>query len=464
MSQASIRRRSPASPSPWTWRTARRSSPARSNQRGALEVRVTKGPEDTTLARIIALVEEAQSAQVPAQRLIDRFGQVYAGVIIAGSALAYGVLLVLGIRGDTALYRAITLLVVASPCAIVISTPAAILSAIANAARRGTLFKGGAYLEALAAVDTVVFYKTGTLTTGRPIVTDIMPMDGDEHRLLGTAASLEQRSEHALADAVIVACRDRAISYAPAESFESVTGRGVRGRVGGILVRVGSAPFMREEGVSIPEAARIAAARFYAEGKTLIYVADNHLYGVIAVANVPRPQAAKAVQSLRGPGIAHVAMLTGDHPQAAEAVARSVGITDVRAELLPEEKADAVRAMEQAGRVAVVGDGVNDAPALAAADVGIAMGVAGTDVAIEAAHVALMRDDWRLVQEVFRIARRTIHVVKLNIGFTAVYNLLGLSLASLGFLPPIFAAAAQSLPDLGILANSSRLLRQERDM
>jgi Zn2+/Cd2+-exporting ATPase len=407
------------------------------NQRGGLEVRVTKDPEDTTLARIIALVEEAQAAQVPAQRLIDRFGQIYAVVIIVGSALAYGVMVALGIAGGSALYRAITLLVVASPCAIVISTPAAILSAIANGARQGILFKGGAHLEVLAGVDTVAFDKTGTLTMGRPIVTDVVPLGGDEDRLLATAASLEQRSEHALAEAVVAACRERGIRTASAESFESVTGRGVRGRIDGTVVRVGSAAFMREEGVPIPEHVRDTAVRLHREGKTLIYVADGRLAGVIAVADVPRPQAAKVVRSLRGLGIAHVAMLTGDHPQAAEAVARSLGITDVRAELLPEEKAAAVRAMEQAGRVAVVGDGVNDAPALAAADVGIAMGAAGTDAALETADVVLMGDDLARLPYAIGLSRRTRAVVSQNLilascviaGLIAVTLGLGLRLA-----------------------------------
>ncbi|HLW46567.1 MAG TPA: heavy metal translocating P-type ATPase [bacterium] len=428
------------------------------NQRGALEVRVTKGPEDTTLARIIALVEQAQSAQVPAQRLIDRFGQVYAGVIIAGSALAYGVMLALGIRGDTALYRAITLLVVASPCAIVISTPAAILSAIANAARRGVLFKGGAYLEALAAVDTVVFDKTGTLTTGRPIVTDVVPLDGDERKLLGTAASLEQRSEHALADAVVAACRDRGITSAPAESFESVTGRGVRGRVSGLLVRAGNAAFMRDEGVSIPEPAQIAVAGLYAEGKTLIYVAADHLYGVIAVADVPRPQAAVALQALRSLGITRLAMLTGDHPQAAEAVARRLGISDVRAELLPEEKAGTVRTLRAAGTVAVVGDGVNDAPALAAAHVGIAMGAAGTDAALETADVVLMGDDLSRLPYAIGLSRRTRRVVAQNLTL-ASFVIAGLIALTLTFgLRLAFGVVGHEGSTVLVVLNGLRLL------
>jgi Cd2+/Zn2+-exporting ATPase len=428
------------------------------NQRGGLEVRVTKDPEDTTLARIIALVEEAQSAQVPAQRMIDRFGQIYAVVIIAGSVLAYAVMLGLGMASGTALYRAITLLVVASPCAIVISTPAAILSAIANAARRGILFKGGAFLEALARIDTVVFDKTGTLTTGRPVVTDVLALEGDERGLLARAAGLEQRSEHALADAVLAACRERGIGVTAAESFESVTGRGVRGRVNGALVRVGSAAFMREEALEIPEAVRIDAERLHRDGKTLLYVADYRLTGIIAVADVPRPSAASALRSLHALGVRRLAMLTGDHPQAAGAVADRLGITEVRAELLPDEKADAVRALERGGRVAVVGDGVNDAPALAAADVGIAMGAAGTDAALETADVILMGDDLGRLPYAIGLSRRTRRVVAQNLAFASLV-IAALITLTLGFgLHLAFGVVGHEGSTVIVVLNGLRLL------
>jgi Cd2+/Zn2+-exporting ATPase len=428
------------------------------NQRGGLEVRVTKNPQDTTLARIIALVEEAQAAQVPAQRLIDRFGQIYAVVIIAGSAVAYGVMVAAGIGGGTALYRAITLLVVASPCAIVISTPAAILSAIANAARRGILFKGGAFLEALARVDTVVFDKTGTLTVGRPAVTDVVAIRGDEREVLATAAGLEQRSEHALADAVVGACRDRDIAIAPADSFESVTGRGVRGRLAGALVRVGNEAFMREEGVAIPERLRPTVTRLQMEGKTLIYVATGRLDGVVAVADVPRPQAAAALRSLRALGITRLVMLTGDNAQAAAAVAGRLGITDVRAELLPDQKAEAVRLLETAGQVAVVGDGVNDAPALAAAHVGIAMGAAGTDAALETADVVLMGDDLTRLPYAIGLSRRTRRVVAQNLTL-ASFVIAGLIALTLGFgLRLAFGVVGHEGSTVVVVLNGIRLL------
>lgn len=433
------------------------------NQRGGLAIRVTKNPEDTTLARIIAHVEQAQAAQVPAQRLIDRFGQIYAVAIIAGSAAAYGLMIAMGMNGGSALYRAMTLLVVASPCAIVISTPAAILSAIANAARRGILFKGGAYLEQLATVDTVVFDKTGTLTTGRPAVTDVLALDSDEGAVLALAAALEQRSEHALADAVVRTCRERGIDPGPAEAFESVTGRGVRGVVRGVVIRAGSAAFMREEGIAIPKSAHTLAEPLLADGKTMIYVADDRLRGILALADVPRPQAEAAVRTLRALGVRRIAMLTGDHRQAANAVAKRLGITDVRAELLPDQKADAVRAFRKDGTVAMVGDGVNDAPALAAAHVGIAMGAAGTDAALETSDVVLMSNDLMRIAYAVALSRRTRRVVaqNLTVASCVIAGLIVLTLGSglrlaLGVMGHEGSTVAVVLNGLGLLVYRPR--------
>ncbi|MGH7418286.1 MAG: heavy metal translocating P-type ATPase, partial [Candidatus Rokuibacteriota bacterium] len=345
------------------------------------------------LARIIALVEQAQAAQPPTQRIIDRFGQIYAVLVMAGAALSYAVLLLLGFSPDRAFYRAITLLVVASPCAVVIATPAAVLSAIANAARRGVLFKGGVHLERLADVDTIVFDKTGTLTVGRPVVTDIVAFIGTNIELLSLAGALEQRSEHALAAAVIRACQAHGLDLHEPESFEAVTGRGVRGAVVGRTVRVGNEQFLREEGVPITERVRGRLMALQQEGKTPILVADREVVGVLGVADTVRLQALPMVETLHELGVKRLVMLTGDHRQVADAVARGLGLNDVRAELLPEDKARVVEALRRDGVVAMVGDGVNDAPALAVADVGVAMGAAGTDAAMETADVVLMGDD-----------------------------------------------------------------------
>jgi len=363
------------------------------NERGSLQVKVTKRPEDTTLARIIALVEQAQAAQPPSQRIIDRFGQVYALLVIVGAAVTYGAFLLLGFAPDVAFYRAITLLVVASPCAVVVATPAAVLSAIANAARRGVLFKGGVHLERLAEVDTVVFDKTGTLTVGKPAVTDVWPLNGDALALLSFAGALEQRSEHALAEAVIRACQARGLTLPEPESFEAVPGRGVRGVIQGQTARVGSEQFLRDEGLPIPGDAQRRLAILRQEGKTPILVADDRLIGILAVADTVRQQAMAVVEALRNLGVKRLVMLTGDHRQVAETVGHRLGLDDVRAELLPVEKAHVVEALRLDGVVAMVGDGVNDAPALAVADVGVAMGAAGTDAAMETADVVLMADD-----------------------------------------------------------------------
>jgi Cd2+/Zn2+-exporting ATPase len=360
------------------------------NQRGSLDIRVTKNPKDTTLARIIALVERAQTAQVPAQRIIDRFGQVYAVGVILASGATYAVLAGLGLPGAAAFYKAITLLVVASPCAVVISTPATVLSAIANAARRGVLFKGGAYLERLASVNTVVFDKTGTLTQGCPTVVDVVAFDGSAGAVLEAAAALEQRSEHALADAVVDACRAHGVTPAAPVTFEAVTGRGVRGMVGGVFVRVGNEAFLAEEGITLSDEHRAVLGRLREEGKTPILVADSRPRGIVALADTVRPEAAGAVQALRALGITRMIVLSGDHTQTVQAVARQLGLNDARGDLLPEQKVEAIKAAAQGGGVAMIGDGVNDAPALAEADVGIAMGAAGTDAAMETADVVLM--------------------------------------------------------------------------
>jgi len=274
--------------------------------------------------------------------------------------------------------------------------------------------------------------------------------------VLTLAASAERDSEHPLAQAVRAAAGERGLTLARPERFEAIPGQGVRAWVRDSTVVVGSRRMFA------PLASIEDADALEAQGKTLLFVArDGRPIGIIAAADTPRPEVPAALATLRALGLRRIELLTGDNERTAAALGAHLGIP-YQANLLPEDKIAIVKAyQDQGSTVVMVGDGVNDAPALAQADVGIAMGVAGTDVAIEAAHVALMRDDWTLVPEVFRIARRTLRVVKGNIGFTAVYNLLGLSFAALGFLPPIFAAAAQSLPDLGILANSSRLLRQK---
>ena len=306
--------------------------------------------------------------------------------------------------------------------------------------------------------DVVLVDKTGTLTLGQPQITDVIPLNGmPAADILALAASAERYSEHPLAEAVRAAARAQQIELAEPEYFEALPGLGVRAKINGSVIEIGNRRLISSAG-SLPIVQELAE-----KGQTLLFLTrDNELTAILAAADTLRPEVPTALAELRTLGIRHVELLTGDNEPTAAALAKKLGI-EFRANLLPENKIDIVKDYQAQGHVVVmIGDGVNDAPALAQADIGIAMGAAGTDVAIEAAHVALMREDWTLVPEVLRIARRTMGIVKMNLAFTAVYNVVGLTLAALGILPPVFAAAAQSLPDVGILANSARLIRQGR--
>jgi Cd2+/Zn2+-exporting ATPase/Cu+-exporting ATPase len=329
------------------------------------------------------------------------------------------------------------------------------LASIGAAAKRGLLIKGGKYLEVLARTDVVLVDKTGTLTLGQPQITDVVALNGvSTPDMLSLAASAERYSEHPLAEAVRSAAKAQSLTLSDSEQFEAVPGTGVRARIGQALITVGSHRIA--DNGNLPSQAQQLAE----QGRTLLYVAkDGTLIGVLGAMDTVRPEVPQALKELRTLGVKHIELLTGDNDKTAAALAAQLGIA-YRANLLPEDKIAIVKEYQAKGHiVTMVGDGVNDAPALAQSNVGIAMGAAGTDIAIEAAHVILLREDWSLVPDVLRIAHRTLRIVKANLGFTIVYNVIGLSLAALGFLPPIFAAAAQSLPDLGILANSSRLLR-----
>jgi Cu+-exporting ATPase len=425
---------------------------------GGLRVRATHVGPDTTFGRVVKMVEEAEAHRADVQRVADRFSAYYLPVVAGVAALTFL------IRRDPLATAAV--LVVACSCSFALATPIAMLASIGAGAKRGLLIKGGKHLETLARADALLLDKTGTLTLGRPQVTDVLSLNGvAEDEILALAASAERYSEHPLAEAVRARARERGVPLYEPEGFEAVPGQGVRARVDGSLVVVGNRRL-------IPAASALPlAAELEARGKTALWVArDGELIGAVAAADRLRSEVPAALLTVQALGVTRIELLTGDNERVAAALveemqreAPRLGVR-YRASLLPEDKIAVVRDYQRQGHtVVMVGDGVNDAPALAQANVGIAMGVAGTDVAVEAGHIVLMREDWTLVPQVFRIARRTMRVVKGNIAFTALYNLLGLSLAALGFLPPILAAAAQSLPDLGILANSSRLLRQKKD-
>ena len=411
---------------------------------GYLRLQATAPASDSAFARIVRLVEAAEANPGRLQRVADRFSGWYLPVV-AGVAV-----LTLLLRRDPLAVAAV--LVVACSCAFALATPMALVATIGRAARRGVLIKGGAVIERLARVDVVLLDKTGTLTLGRPVVTDVVVADGrvGEDEFLRLAATAERYAEHPLAEAIRAAARERGVPLAAPESFVFDPGVGVTARINGATVRV-RAP-------STDEADWQPVAQLRAQGKTVVVVEwEGKRLGVLAFADELRPGVAESIAELRRLGIRDIELITGDHEQAAAALAGPLGIR-WRARLLPEDKLAVVRAYQQAGRmVAMVGDGINDAPALAQADVGIAMGRLGTALAAETANVVLLREDWMLVPEVIRWARRALRTAWVNLAGTALYNLVGLSLAALGILPPTLAATAQVVPDAFILGNSARL-------
>jgi len=421
--------------------------------RGALRVRVDRVGKDTTFGQILRLVEQAEANKAPVQRFAERFTAYYIPVVLAIALATY-------VIGGSATAAVATVLVACS-CAIAMATPTTVLAAVGWAARRGIVVKGGRYLEALAKVDVLVVDKTGTVTIGRPEVTDVLSVGGaTQESVLGAAASLEQRSEHPLADGIVRAAEEAGLIIESPTGFEVHPGEGVTGELGGEAVICGNERLFARLGVEVPEAIRRRVAVLAGEGKSVVLVArSGRLAGLVALADTLRPEMAGAVEQIRALGIGRIILLTGDREPAAASVAARLGI-EFEAELLPVEKIRAVERLQREGHVvAMVGDGINDAPALAQADVGIAMGVAGTDAAIEAAHVALMRDDWRMVPEAIALGRRAFRVIGQNLWFTAGYNAVGILLAATGWLPPVGAAAAQSLPDVVVMFNSARLLR-----
>ncbi len=431
------------------------------NQQGAFRFRATKVGADTALARIVAMVREAQSSKAPAQRLADLAGKYLVVVALASGVVTFLTWLVLGHQGVAfALSAAVAAIVIACPDALALATPTAITVGVGRAGRAGVLFRNATVLEAAAKVDTVIFDKTGTLTEGRPSVTDIIPAAGvEEAEILRLAAAADAQSEHPLATAVVAAAKQRALVVDPPSHFEAIPGHGVKATVSGRIVLVGNRKLLERNGVT-PGLER-EAERLRAEAKTALYVAaDGRVLGLIAVADRIRPTAKGAVAALHALGI-RVLLLTGDSRATAETVARTLGIDDVCAEVLPGDKAAEVRRLEQQGcRVAMVGDGVNDAPALAAATVGIAIG-AGTDVAIETAGIILMKDDPADVPVALVLARRVHRKIKQNLFWAAIYNLIAIPLAagvlypSLGILlKPAWAALAMSASTVTVTVNA----------
>jgi Cd2+/Zn2+-exporting ATPase len=431
------------------------------NGDGALEIEATKRAEDTTLAHIIRLVEEAQSRRAPSEQWVDKFAQIYTPAVLV---LSLAVLLIpplaLGGAWEDWIYRALVLLVIACPCALVISTPVSIVAALAAAARHGVLIKGGLFLEVPARLRAVALDKTGTLTQGRPAVVEVIPLAGhDERELLERVSSLEARSEHPIARAVLAYAKERGIEVRPAEDFQILQGKGATGRFEGQEYWLGSHRYLEERGQETDEVHRQLEEMSQAGRTAVVVGTGEHVCGLIAVADAVRPESAAAVAGLRSAGILSIVMLTGDNRGTAEAVARETGVDEVRAEMLPAEKVAAIdELLARYGAVAMIGDGVNDAPAMARATLSVAMGAAGSDAAIETADVALMTDDMSKLPWLIRHSRRTLAVIRQNIAFSLAVKAVFVVLTFTGSASLWAAIAADMGASLLVIANGLRLL------
>jgi Cd2+/Zn2+-exporting ATPase len=432
------------------------------NGDGALRIESTRAASDTTLARIIRMVGDAQSKRGPSEQWVEKFARVYTPTVML---LALAIFLVppLVFSGAWAIwfYRALVLLVIACPCALVISTPVSIVAGIACAARQGVLVKGGAFLEAPAHLRAIAFDKTGTLTAGRPRVVEVVPLSGhDERELVERAAAMEQHSEHPIARAVLDYAETHHFVPAPADDFQVLQGKGARATFDGREFWLGSHRYLEERGQETPDIHQ-RLETMSGQGRTVVVVGNaTHVCGLVALADEIRPGIAATLAELRAAGIEHLIMLTGDNRPTAEAVAAKAGIDEVRAELLPEDKVTAIEALvAKYGRVAMIGDGVNDAPALARATVGIAMGAAGTDAAIETADIALMADDLSKLPWLIRHSRRVLAVVRQNIAFSLAVKLAFVILTFAGISSLWGAIAADMGASLLVIFNGLRLLR-----
>ena len=428
------------------------------NGRGALDVRVTRLVRDTRLARVIHLVETAQASRAPVQTFVDRFARVYTPAVLVLAVILVLVPLLVGGDVATWVYRALVLLVISCPCALVISTPVSLVSALSAAARNGVLIKGGVYLERLAAIRVVAFDKTGTLTTGHLSVVDVIPLDGRTTRgeVLRAAAAIEMRSEHPVARAIVAAADAEGAMIPAASGFVAVPGMGAEGYVDGTRVAVGNERLFQTG----PLATAVAAVKRESADASTVYVSmDGRLGGVVLLQDRTRDTAREAIGLLRDQGVRHLVMLTGDHRRVAERVARELQVDEHHGELLPDEKHAVVRALKARGPVLMVGDGINDAPALAAADVGIAMGAAGSDAALETADVALMSDELLRLPYAMRLARATMRNVRMNVAISLALKAAFLAMAVTGTATLWMAVLADTGASVIVVGNALRLLR-----
>lgn len=434
------------------------------NEEGVLEVKVTKKVTDTTIAKIIHLVEEAQGERAPAQAFVDKFAKYYTPFIII-MALLIVVVPPLFFGGDWNkwLYQGLSILVVGCPCSLVISTPVSIVSAIGNAAKNGVLVKGGVYLEEIGHLRAIAFDKTGTLTKGKPVVTDFIATSSEtDINYLSIISSLESLSQHPLASAILNEADKTNVDYKSIqiEDFQSITGKGLTGIYQNIRYYIGS-PKLFSASVIEETAVKVQYRQFQEQGKTAMYFGtDEQILGVIAVADEVRDSSAAVISELHKLSIEHTIMLTGDNTKTAESIGKQLGVTEIKGDLMPQEKLDSIKALRTTyNKVAMVGDGINDAPALAASTVGIAMGGAGTDTALETADVALMGDDLQKLPFIVRLSRQTLKIIKQNITFSLGIKLLALLLVIPGWLTLWIAIVADMGATLLVTLNGLRLMK-----
>ena len=431
------------------------------NENGSLEIKVTKLVEDTTISKIIHLVEEAQEQKAPTEAFVDKFASIYTPIvfILALAIMVLPPLLGFGTWGEW-FYKGLELLVVACPCALVISTPVAIVSAIGNAAKNGVLIKGGTFLEKAGAITAIAFDKTGTLTEGKPKVSEIKALNVSEEELLSIALTLEDYSTHPIAKAIVGYANEKGIQPKNGELFKSIVGKGVQATIEGDIFYAGNLKLFEEMNVSL-EDVKNHVQEIQNKGKTVVIVGTQHqVIGMIAVSDTIRETTASALKALKQSGVNQTVMLTGDNEGSAKMIASEANVNRYFAELLPEDKVDAIKKLQNEGhKVAMVGDGINDAPALATADLGIAMGGAGTDTAMETADIVLMADNLDKLPHTMKLSRKALTIIKQNIWFSIIIKVIALVLIFPGWLTLWMAVLSDTGAALIVILNAIRLLK-----
>ncbi|WP_242265412.1 heavy metal translocating P-type ATPase [Bacillus cereus group sp. BfR-BA-01422] len=431
------------------------------NKNGFLKVKATKVGRDTALAQIIKVVEEAQGSKAPIQRVADQISGIFVPVVVVIAIITFAVWMIFVTPGDFggALEKMIAVLVIACPCALGLATPTSIMAGSGRSAEYGILFKGGEHLEATHRLDTVILDKTGTVTNGKPVLTDVIVADGfNEEEILRLVGAAEKNSEHPLAEAIVEGIKEKKIDIPSSETFEAIPGFGIESVVEGKQLLIGTRRLMKKFNIDIEEVSK-SMEELEREGKTAMLIAINKEYaGIVAVADTVKDTSKAAIARLKKMGL-DVVMITGDNTQTAQAIAGQVGIDHVIAEVLPEGKAEEVKKLQAQGKkVAMVGDGINDAPALATADIGMAIGT-GTDVAMEAADITLIRGDLNSIADAIFMSKMTIRNIKQNLFWALAYNGLGIPIAALGFLAPWVAGAAMAFSSVSVVLNALRLQR-----